>query len=196
MRAVVLVAIVVACLTVGCSSAADPSPDPVSKVPGLDAPTASQTPQVTPHPKVRVGLVLKVEPSSVTAAFSAFLKSRTQSFLAGRPLASLAQLATRRELTRQRGLISSALDRGLTVPAKPRAAVLDMRRSGQRRAVLDVCFYLPATEYVDEATGSSPYGPIPHQWQPAVVSLTRSSVTWKVDKLLPPKPGSFECKGL
>jgi len=59
-----------------------------------------------------------------------------------------------------------------------------------------VCFYLPATEYVDKVTGTSPNGPIPKQWQPAVVTLTKPSVTWKVDKLLPPKPDSAECKGL
>lgn len=193
-RGVVAAMVVTVLLFSGCTK---PDGAPVQIVPGTEPTRAPATSSASARDAVRVEVSLKVGASRETKALTAYLRARTESFLRGSITPRLRAHATRSEFRRQRGLVRSAVEGGFTVPARPRAAVIGRQRPAPKTTVLDVCFYLPSTEYLDQTTGKSPYGEVPRRWQPATVRMVKSPVTWKVAKVVPPpKQGGPTCRGL
>lgn len=194
----------VALLSIGCSASGKSEQEIVKSNPGLSPPTMTDQPSTEPLPpeqpaqnEVSVALTLQVSEGPQTRAFKAYLRARAESLNAGIASPALARLSTARELARQRAVITSAFEQGFVVPRRPRAAVVSLARLANDRAALGVCFYLPSTEYRNRITGGSPYGDVPKRWQPAVVGLTRSRVTWKVDRLDQPTERQIpDCRGL
>ncbi len=194
--AVVAVTLAGAVFAAGCSGDVDSEP-PVKSIPGLDTPSSTSPPTTGGQPRARVELTLEVTASRQTRAFAAYVQARTESFQKSGPTRSLRVTTTGREYERQRNLLQDALESGFTVPAEPRVAVVSQRDLAARTTLLDVCFHLPSTEYIDMVTGDSPYGDVPDRWQRAVVTMARQAVTWKVDKVMQPNVDiASSCRGL
>jgi len=191
-----VVAFVVMVVCSGCTSQ-QAAPSDRDSEPGTELSTTPADPSPQLPRAIRVDVVSRVGASPEATAFAAYVRARTASFLAGSATPSLRLHTTGRELRRQQGLVTSAVESGFTVPAQPRVALVGRQRVASDATVLGVCLYLPSTEYVDAITGDSPYGDVPQRWQAAVVRLVSSPVTWKVDKVVPPpKAGGPNCRGL
>lgn len=187
-------------LSSGCTSQEPAAPESGGAA-GTDPSTAptDRTPRSLPPPseRLRVEVTSRVGTGPETQAFTSYLRARTESFRTGSSTPALRAQTTKRELRRQQMLVTSAMQSGFTVPARPRAAVVDRHRVTATATLLQVCLYLPSTEYVDKITGESPYGDVPRRWQAAVVRLVNTHVTWKVDKVVPPPDqGGSNCRGL
>ena len=188
----------------GCSSdgSGDRRGGAVSN-PGLPSPTGSTATSGAPtsqapgdEDRVRVLAQVRVRSGPVTRTLTRFVAAHATSVIAGRPTATLRRVSTAAELRRQVAVVDYAVAHGLTVPARPRIAVVSSRRPSPDRAVLGVCLWLPSTEYVDELSGQPPNGPVPRQWLPAEAFVTRQTVTWRVDKLSATSGARVDCGGL
>lgn len=178
-------------------SSSDPS-DPSTESPG--SPRVSTSPVSLPAPtsgSIRVSMLLQVPASDATRVFSAYVDEHARSVIAGEPSPGLRDVTSASEYARQTQVVGDARDRGLTVPSRPRVAVVSSREVGAGHVDLGVCLWLPSTEFVDEITGVSPAGPVPEQWAPAVAQVSRATMTWVVDKLgQPATKYAPDCRGL
>lgn len=203
MRYPVAVALVGAVLAgAGCTQQAptgegrQPRADVLTPSPATDStPLAVTTSPPANRQAVEVHVRYDVPPDDASRTLVAFVRAHAKSVIAGRATPELARLTTQPEHRRQVAAVRFAVRRGYTVPTDPRVAVVSRQRTdfGQ---VLGVCVWLPSTEFMDTITGQRPHGPVPREWVPAVATLRKQTVTWKVDKLsAPANPGSMTCGG-
>jgi hypothetical protein len=187
----------------GCSSDTGPDPEPVHNA-GLSDPGDAGTPKTPSEPTpaavttgpVRVSTMLRVPASGATRALTAYVEAHARSVITGGARPALRAVTSDAEYRRQLRVIAQARDQGLTVPRRPRLAVVAVRSTASR-VDADVCLWLPSTEYLDPATGVSPAGPVPQEWLPAVAHIIRAPTTWIVDKLSTPETEfAPDCGGL
>jgi hypothetical protein len=115
----------------------------------------------------------------------------------GRATDELEAVATGPLLAEQVEVIEWAASQGLAVPDRPRVAVVAADTAGDRSASLDVCLWLPSTEFVSRATGIPVDAAVPDAWRPARATLARHNDRWQVARLADAdERSSINCGGL
>jgi hypothetical protein len=191
-----LLAAVAATALVGCSAGAEPQPETVSN-PRLDAPPSSASGPTTstgsadvPNPPVatppsldvRVEAEVLVSPGADVRALLMFVEEHARSVNAGYSTPRLRAVTAPALLAGQEEVIGWAGSQGYGVPDRPRVAVVAAARAGQT-SYLDLCLWLPSTEFVDRATGAAVDPSVPATWKPARATLARHNERWRVDRL-------------
>lgn len=149
--------------------------------------TAESPPPSTPTDStgVQPQVQYEVPPGPETKALVKFLTAHTMSVVRKRVTRQLKEVAMPAELARQRQVIRFAALHDYTVPLHPVALIVSISRDDARQRHIGVCLWLPSTEYVDARTGRPASGQVPQSWAPAIASLHRLTVTWKVGSLSP-----------
>jgi hypothetical protein len=139
---------------------------------------------------------LTTRESPASRAFVEFIAARVDSMRAGEVTTLLRHRSTPAQLRTQSEAVGYAANHGLTVPSRPRVAVVSTKTTGGA-VTLGVCLWLPSTEFVDSVTGTPPGDDIPRAWLPATATLVRSGVTWVVDTVVSPGAPLVDlCRGL
>lgn len=167
----------------------NPGLDGVATSPGPDdadatspPPAATSTPRA-PSTSVKVDAVVQVDASAQVAAFVDFVRARAESMNLGYATRQLERLTTPAEHDRQVKVINWAASQGYAVPDRPRVAVVGSRTNATGNATLDVCLWLPSTEFVSRVSGLPVGEGVPAAWRPASATLTRQNDGWQVARL-------------
>jgi hypothetical protein len=160
----------------GSATATPPDPDDAS------TPTSSPAPRA-PSATVTVDAVLQTEGSAPVQAFIAFVRAHAESVNTGYATTELSQVATAAEHARQVDVIDWAASQGYAVPDRPRVAVLASSTDAAGQVILDVCLWLPSTEFVSRVSGLPVDAEVPDTWRPASATLTRHNDGWRVARL-------------
>jgi hypothetical protein len=191
--AAVAVALVVGVVIGGCSEEA-PESEMVSN-PRLDGAATSTepdpddaSPSSSPEPRapsvtVTVDAVLQTEGSAPVQAFLAFVRAHAESVNTGYATTELSRVTTAPEHARQVDVIDWAASQGYAVPDHPRVAVLASSTDPAGDVLLDVCLWLPSTEFVSRVSGLPVDPEVPDTWRPAGATLTRHNDGWRVARL-------------
>jgi len=190
-----------AVLTTGCSDSGGSTPELEDPLAGSTTTPSSRPPSSGTEPRaaaddVQVDVQLTTRQSPASRAFVEFIAARVDSMRGGEVTTLLRRRSTPAQLQAQSEAVSYAANRGLTVPSRPRVAVVSTKATGGT-VTLGVCLWLPSTEFVDSVTGAAPGDEVPRAWLPATATLVRSGVTWVVDTVVSPGAPLVDlCRGL
>lgn len=197
-RRAVVPALVTALLVTlgGCGGDAAPDSEMVSN-PRLDGhPTETEPEQAVttpsqssstnveaPSTNVDVDALVRVDAPAQVDAFVTFVRAHAESVNTGYVTRELEGAATTGQLARQAKVIDWAASQGYAVPDRPRVAVVGVDKAGAAEARLDVCMWLPSTEFVSRISGLPVDESVPATWRPASATLTMHNDGWKVARL-------------
>jgi hypothetical protein len=156
----------------------------------VDNPTVSVSTAPTTTPgavdPVTVQASIGVPSSRAVTALVSFVKAHAESVNAGRVTRRLVSVTTPAELARQQQVVDFAVAQGYVVPSTPVVRIASVLRRSATSESFGTCFWLPSTEYREADSGTSPSGPVPRAWAPAVATLRLANLTWSLDTLTKP----------
>jgi hypothetical protein len=160
--------------------------EPTPAEPETDATTASppsSTAAGPPSTSVTVDALVQVDAPAQVDAFVTFVRAHAESVNTGYATSELEGVTTADQLARQAKVISWAASQGYAVPDRPRVAVIDAAKAAGGEAKLDVCIWLPSTEFVSRVSGLPIDETVPAAWRPASATLTMHNDGWRVARL-------------
>lgn len=162
-------------------------------------PSASPAPSPAASSQVRVVVRGSAQDTAATTALVTFVRAHAASMRSGEALPALKRVSTPAQWARQQRLVRRADREGLTVPRQPVVRLKQVRAHEEQsppRVEVDVCFWLPSTEYRDTSDAEPNTAAVPKRWLPAVATLVRKKMTWRVDTIVPPQAKErIECGG-
>jgi hypothetical protein len=157
-------------------------PETGSTTPSPSSPSSSATVRA-PSTSVIVDAQVRVDAPAQVEAFITFVRAHAESVNTGYATNELKGATTADQLARQAKVISWAASQGYAVPDRPRVAVVDVEKAGAGQARLDVCIWLPSTEFVSRVSGLPADEAVPATWRPASATLTMHNDGWRVARL-------------
>jgi hypothetical protein len=162
------------------------------------APSSSSTTTASaPSNRVAVDAVVRVDAPAQVDALLTFVRAHAESVNSGYTTPELEDVTTAGQLARQAKVVSWAASQGYAVPDRPRVAVVDVGKAGAGQTRLDVCLWLPSTEFVSRVSGIPVDESVPATWRPASATLTRHNDGWRVARLTDAdRQHQIDCGGL